>query len=578
MSATDATARERLDADLTLLFRLFWFALIPLLAVVLLGHVVSSQITAHLRTDVVDDEMFGYFGWRIAHGATVYLDVWDNKPPGIYWINALGFLIGGDSYAGVIALCLAAVCVTVVSFYVVCASLFHREVAVLGTILAGLFVTHGFFQGATNRTETFLIAFEVTAVALYMRGFSRDRWWKWFLAGVMCGCAFLFKQVGLVAWGAMGLHTIVLVITRQMAAGVGVRRCFLLLGGAAMSIGAAVGTLAYQGALAEAYWAVFTFNRAYFQAEASSWFINYANWILLKDHMIVLRLPLLMAVAACIHGFLCWLRPAARPAEINERIEAVRPVCPRSLLLFFIWFSVALYGAVVSPHAFRHYILPSIPPLLFMCAHLLNVLLAEAGLLRQLQQKAWTTFAFVVMAFFSWDAVYWQFTEVSKVYNERFDAAETPQGSSAPRSPALISALVGLWNGQSIRPAKWDDIGDAVARITDADDRIQCWGYQPGVYLQARRINASRFSTTEKLGQVKGFASRIEDELAETLQADPPVVFVISATDYTWLVKGLSPTGETEEVGVLGPWLEGNYERVDEVHNQYILKLKNRRE
>ena len=65
------------------------------MVLLLVPIVTLSQLTAHNRVDVVDDQMFGYFGWRIAHGAVPYKDVWDNKPPGIYWINALGFLIGG---------------------------------------------------------------------------------------------------------------------------------------------------------------------------------------------------------------------------------------------------------------------------------------------------------------------------------------------------------------------------------------------------------------------------------------------------------------------------------------------------
>jgi 4-amino-4-deoxy-L-arabinose transferase-like glycosyltransferase len=98
-----------------------WPILITAMVLLILPIVTLSQLAAHNRVDVVDDQMFGYFGWRIAHGATVYEDVWDNKPPGIYWINALGFLIGGDSYAGVIFLCALAVVVMLVCFFVICA-------------------------------------------------------------------------------------------------------------------------------------------------------------------------------------------------------------------------------------------------------------------------------------------------------------------------------------------------------------------------------------------------------------------------------------------------------------------------
>ena len=131
--------------------------------VLLIAPIVTlSQLAAHNRIDVVDDQMFGYFGWRIAHGAVAYQDVWDNKPPGIYWTNALGFLIaGGESYGGVIALCVLAVGISLASFLLISASVYFRGAAAAATVLASFFLTHGFFQGATNRTETFLMAFEL---------------------------------------------------------------------------------------------------------------------------------------------------------------------------------------------------------------------------------------------------------------------------------------------------------------------------------------------------------------------------------------------------------------------------------
>jgi hypothetical protein len=508
---------------------------------------IASQVTAHLRSDVVDDQMFGYFGWRIAHGATVYLDVWDNKPPGIYWINALGFLLGGgDSYGGVIALCVAAVVVSLACFLIASASLFHREAATLGAILAGFFFTHAFFQGATNRTETFLIALEIGAIAVYLRAWARDRWWKWLLAGMLAGGAFLFKQVGLAAWGAMGLHVIVLTATRELPLRDGVRRCLLLAGGAALAIGAGCLVLAWQGALGEAMYAVFGFNRAYFDTEDSAFFDNAKNQMLLKNHMIVLRLPLLMAAAACIHGFLWWARPRYRPPEIESRLAAVGPVCPRHLLLFFVWFVAAFYGALLSPHGFRHYIVPTVPPLMFMSTHLLNVLTAEVGLFRRLQQRAWVSFAVVVIGYFSWDAIRWQWEGVSTVYVERFAMNQTPE---------------------------WEDIGKAVDRIAAPNERIQCWGYMPGVYLVAKRPNVCRFTTTEKIGQVGKYAAKIEQELTQCLLDHPPPIFVINAGDFSWL-HGITPGGEIERPGILGAWLDENYVKVDEVRNAYILRRK----
>jgi 4-amino-4-deoxy-L-arabinose transferase-like glycosyltransferase len=530
-----------------------WPIQITAMVLLILPIVTLSQLAAHNRVDVVDDQMFGYFGWRIAHGATVYEDVWDNKPPGIYWINALGFLIGGDSYAGVIFLCALAVVVMLVCFFVICASVYFRGAAAAATVLASFYLTHGLFQGGTNRTETFLMAFELAAVALYFRGFVRDRWWKWLLAGACGGCAFLLKQVGLAAWGTLGLHTIILVIMRDVSWRTGLRRCLLLLGGMAAVVGAATAVIIAQGATEHAYFAVFGFNRAYFTAGRSSFTDLELNNIMLQDHMsIALLLPVLMTVAALIHAFLWWVRPHFRPVDIERQIRALKPACPRYMLLFLIWFLVAYYGAAISPHHYEHYLLPTIPPLMLMAGYLINFLRGEISLTRRMQQRIWVTASFVAIAYFAIGSVKWHVEEICKVWVYRFIEG---------------------------KQAEWEVVGDAVARLTKPSDRIQCFGYMPGVYLHARRLNASRYTTTEKLGQVwqSAEADIIRHELKDQLEAAPPAVMVMSAGDYQRIKEAEAPGDHPDW---LGWWLKGflskNYEQVLEIteFNDFIFQRK----
>jgi hypothetical protein len=527
--------------------RTSWPLLVALTFLLIIPMVALSQFIAYWRTDVVDDQMFGYFGWRIANGATVYLDVWDNKPPGIYWINAVGMLLGGGSYFGVMAMCVLALLTAHACFLTICGSLYYRGAAVMATVLLSFYLTHAFFTGGTNRTETFLVACELAAVLFYMRGWARDRWWTWYLAGVCCGGAFLFKQVGLAAWGAMGLHTIILVCTRELPWRTGLRRCLLLLAGCVTLLALAAAYLAAQGALAAAWFATFEFNRAYFATRTSRFPYNYGSYHLLKNHALpILQLPLLMAVAAVIHATLWALRPRFRPPEIEQPLKALRPVCPRYVLLFGIWYLVAVWGAVMSPHAFRHYLVATIPPLLLMAGYLVNVLQAEMRLLVRLQQRAWVTAGFVVIGFFAIKAVQLQWEELAKVIVPRFIEGKR---------------------------AEWEIIGDAVARVTGPEDKIQCWGYYPGVYLHARRINTSRYTTTEKVGQVKDEADFVMRELEKTLKREPPVVLVIPAGDDYWL-RGLRTDRPTRLL--LGPWIDEHYERLADIPkvNAYLYKRK----
>ena len=530
-----------------------WAILIPAMTLLIAPILVISQIAAHMRVDVVDDQLFGYFGWRIAHGAVLYQDVWDNKPPGIYWTNALGFLLGGDHYAGVIVLCVLAVVASLTCFFLIANSVFSRGAAAVGTILAAFYFTHGFFQGGTNRTETFLMAFELAAVALYFRGFARDRWWKWYLAGICAGCAFLYKQVGLAAWGTMGLHTIILVLVRDLRWQTGLKRCLLLAGGMLTPVVAAALVIVARGAAGPAWFAIVTFNHAYFTEGNSSFKTLDLNDYRLRTHIrVALLLPVLMSIASLIHAVLWRLRPQFRPADVLPRVRKTEPGCPRYMLFFSIWYAAAYYGAAVSPHYFRHYLLPTMPPLMLLSAYLVNVLRAELSLTKRLQQRIWVTACFVAMGYFAVDSVRWHISAISKVWVYRYLEHRQPE---------------------------WEVIGEAVKQLSTPAEHIQCLGYMPGVYLYARRINASRYVTTEKLGQVPHSeeAKIIRRQLRDQLEADRPALMVMSDNDYA-MVQEAGPPGDDPDW--LSWWLQGflreHYRRALEVTECNVMIFRRR--
>ncbi len=527
--------------------------LIAAMLMVIIPVITISQLAAHWRVDVVDDQLFGTFGWRVWQGARLYVDVWDNKPPGIYWINALGMLLGRGSYMGVIVLCALAIAAALAAFFVISASLYYRGAAALATVLASFYITHGFYEGGSNRAETFLIAFELVAVALYVRGFVRDRWWVWFLAGVCCGCALLFKQVGLAAWGAMGLHTIALVLLRKLPWRAGLRRCLLLGAGPACVLALAALALAAQGTLLEAWYAVVEFNRAYFAAGASSLRRTFFNRYMIQQHMLpILLLPLLMTAASLIHASLWALRPALRPADVLDRLSRRGPVCPHAMPLLVVWFAAAFYGAIVSPHYFEHYLVPVLPPLLLMSGYLINVLRTEITLTQRLAQRIWVTACFVAMAYFAFEAYRRHVEVLSQVWVYRFERG---------------------------RQAEWEVVGDQVARLTRPEDRIQCFGYLPGVYLRARRVNATRYATTEKIGQLyeQPEAERIRQELIRQLGAEPPAALVMSGHDYFTITNPPKPERPRDSLGDwMARWVPENYVVAVDVREFNILILLRR--
>jgi len=86
------------------------------------------------------------------------------------------------------------------------------------------------------------------------------------------------------------------------------------------------------------------------------------------------------------------------------------------------------------------------------------------------------------------------------------------------------------------------------------------------VYLYARRPNAARFTTYEKVWHVGRYADFIRRELQQTLRNSPPAVFALTLSDYERL---RDPRPEQRPLDWferwLGPWLEQHYRVVERI-------------
>jgi hypothetical protein len=114
-----------------------------------------------------DSGIFLYVGQRLLHGDLLYRDIADNKPPLIYWLNALGLLLGHGSPGDVFALCLASGILTLVILYL---GLKHHVPWPL-FIIAGCWTQLAFLECAKhpNYTEAFGLPLVALAGVLFVR-------------------------------------------------------------------------------------------------------------------------------------------------------------------------------------------------------------------------------------------------------------------------------------------------------------------------------------------------------------------------------------------------------------------------
>src|SRR5512145_2200455 len=105
-----------------------------------------------------DSGVFLYVGWRFLNGDMPYRDVWDHKPPLIYFVDALGIALTPDSLWGIWALRFIFVFLSLFFIY----KLLDREFGVLAALAGTMTLASGCLTilEKGNVTEEYALVFQ----------------------------------------------------------------------------------------------------------------------------------------------------------------------------------------------------------------------------------------------------------------------------------------------------------------------------------------------------------------------------------------------------------------------------------
>ena len=151
-----------------------------------------------------DSGVFLYMGWRLLSGDIPYRDVWDHKPPLIYFVDALGLSLTPDSMWGVWLMQFIFISVTFFLIY----KILDREFGVVAALAGSIILASGLLtvleQG--NVTEEYALVFQALCFWLFIRAQKNNfpvqaSFWIGFLGGL----AFNFKQTTIGVWIAYAL-------------------------------------------------------------------------------------------------------------------------------------------------------------------------------------------------------------------------------------------------------------------------------------------------------------------------------------------------------------------------------------
>jgi 4-amino-4-deoxy-L-arabinose transferase-like glycosyltransferase len=170
--------------------------------IVILTLILVLQITLRipfLQEPLERDEgVYAYVAQRMLAGEVPYRDVFDHKPPAVYFIYAGIFKIFGESLSAIRISALFFSLITTLSVFAVGALLWGGGAGLLSAFLYGLFSGGAYIHGSSANTESFMVLPVVLGLLFFMIG-SRQRGTGkrgWFLgAGLFSGTALRLKQV-----------------------------------------------------------------------------------------------------------------------------------------------------------------------------------------------------------------------------------------------------------------------------------------------------------------------------------------------------------------------------------------------
>ncbi|HEX9017548.1 MAG TPA: glycosyltransferase family 39 protein [Anaerolineaceae bacterium] len=213
-----------------------------------------------VQTPGNDSGIFLYFGAQILHGKLPFVQLWDHKPPLVFYLDALGFLLSGGSRWGVWALEVLSLLAASLCAFGFLRRYFGRWAALLA--VSGMLVSLSFVLEGGNLTEEFALPFQFAALLLFA-GMEDGRrpGWRGYVLGVAMGCAFLLKQTLVGVWLAIGIYLLAAALFTRAYRGLWILA--QMLAGFAVVLLASLAYFALRGGLA-AYWDVaFWYNFVY---------------------------------------------------------------------------------------------------------------------------------------------------------------------------------------------------------------------------------------------------------------------------------------------------------------------------
>ncbi len=461
------------------------------LVVLALVFTFSLQLAPTVNEQRRDSGIFAYTGKTIVDGGLPYVDAWDNKLPGIYYIDALAFWVFGTNRWALWLIENFTIMVTaLVLFWLLNQTFRQRSELWIGPLLLILFVRHPGLVSDVNFTEPYALLPQMVVFAAGYQFLRRPNYRRGFLIGFAAAIALLIKQTTIA--GALMLIPAVL-IARHPVIGTPARWRWLgviALGGLTCLGGVAI-YLLVNGILDDALEASFVAA-----TDFHAWVGEGSAWVggTLVTTMTATTFPLVFGPFLPFIAVGMWL--AYRSARTYPRHDRQAATDATLALWAALTFVLDIVLANITNRGYAHYYVTPVP------AALLLVMLSLPTMARYAARGGFRVR--LAVAALRLELVF-LFILVP-----------------------IIASVVRFWmvNWDIAGPEKQKSLATYVAENTDPDDTVLVWGVDTTINFQSGRMSPTQYNHGYPLIVPDEESEQNVEEMVHDLEENKPVMII----------------------------------------------------
>lgn len=444
-----------------------------------------------------DEGIYQVIGSALQNGRLLYQGIWDNKPPLLYVVYALG---NADQFTVRLYSLLAGL-FSIFFFFQVAKKLFtnsrmfqgstqNGSVAVyLTTLLFSISFGIPFIEGNIANAENFMLLPVLAAVYYVLLYLEQPKQSFLFLGGIFCAVAFLFKAVGVFDYSAFFYFLFVVYFHKKDVLSV-TRRLFPFLIAFCIPIVLVALFFAVNGAFFDFY------NAAFGQMVG---YIGYGNRFIFAQGLLFIKLALLGA-------FLLFL-------------FVKRNLFSKSALFIFIWVAFSTFNAFFAQRPYTHYVLVLLPSFLLLFGILLENSYPKGAGLKNILSPSQLITLFLSMTLLILLNKNFRFFEKNIAYYQNFFAFITHQKSTEDYRKFFDSNTPNDYI-----------IADYIKLNTKKQDTVFIWGNSAQIYKLSDKLPIGRFAVAYHITANKNTV----EETYQDLKKSPPKLIVITRSHGTF--------------------------------------------